>query len=178
MKSAVLVIDVQSILFDPEPRPFESQLVLEKINAVTESARSYSIPVIFIQHEQPNTGIEYGSDGWKLQASLVIESSDLFVRKTTPDSFLHTNLEKVLKALEVERVLLCGYASEFCVDTTARRAAGLGYHVTLIADVHTTHDKMHATGAEIRKHHNSTLPNISSFGVKIEAIPFDSIWPS
>ncbi|TYW39353.1 cysteine hydrolase, partial [Vibrio cholerae] len=33
MKSAVLVIDVQSILFDPEPRPFESQLVLEKINA-------------------------------------------------------------------------------------------------------------------------------------------------
>ncbi len=51
MKSAVLVIDVQSILFDPEPRPFESQLVLEKINAVTESARSYSIPVIFIQHE-------------------------------------------------------------------------------------------------------------------------------
>ncbi|EJL6880503.1 isochorismatase family protein, partial [Vibrio cholerae] len=116
MKSAVLVIDVQSILFDPEPRPFESQLVLEKINAVTESARSYSIPVIFIQHEQPNTGIEYGSDGWKLQASLVIESSDLFVRKTTPDSFLHTNLEKVLKELEVERVLLCGYASEFCVD--------------------------------------------------------------
>ncbi|EJL6681302.1 isochorismatase family protein, partial [Vibrio cholerae] len=83
MKSAVLVIDVQSILFDPEPRPFESQLVLEKINAVTESARSYSIPVIFIQHEQPNTDIEYGSDGWKLQASLVIESSDLFVRKTT-----------------------------------------------------------------------------------------------
>ncbi|HGS5247636.1 TPA: cysteine hydrolase, partial [Vibrio cholerae] len=43
---------------------------------------------------------------------------------------------------------------------------------------HTTHDKMHATGAEIRKHHNSTLPNISSFGVKIETIPFDSIWPS
>ncbi|EEY52608.1 hypothetical protein VIH_000316 [Vibrio cholerae CT 5369-93] len=31
MKSAVLVIDVQSILFDPEPRPFESQLVLEKL---------------------------------------------------------------------------------------------------------------------------------------------------
>ncbi len=33
MKSAVLVIDVQSILFDPEPRPFESQLVLEKISS-------------------------------------------------------------------------------------------------------------------------------------------------
>ncbi|MEK1964987.1 cysteine hydrolase, partial [Vibrio parahaemolyticus] len=28
MKSAVLVIDVQSILFDPEPQPFESQIVL------------------------------------------------------------------------------------------------------------------------------------------------------
>ncbi|MEK1991464.1 cysteine hydrolase, partial [Vibrio parahaemolyticus] len=27
MKSAVLVIDVQSILFDPEPKPFESKVV-------------------------------------------------------------------------------------------------------------------------------------------------------
>ena len=37
MKSAVLVIDVQSILFDPEPQPFESRVVLNKINEVTMS---------------------------------------------------------------------------------------------------------------------------------------------
>jgi nicotinamidase-related amidase len=176
MKSAVLVIDVQSILFDPEPRPFESRAVLDKINAVTQLARSTSVPIIFIQHEQPNSVIEYGSEGWALQSMLVTQADDIFVHKTTPDSFLNTNLESTLNELKVDRLIVCGYASEFCIDTTVRRAAGLGYPVTLISDAHTTHDKAHATGAEIRAHHNATLPNISSFGVKIEAISVDNLW--
>jgi len=56
------------------------------------------------------------------------------------------------------------------VDTTVRRAAGLGLAVTLAADAHTTHDKPHADGVQIRAHHNATLPAISSFGVKIAAV--------
>jgi len=66
--------------------------------------------------------------------------------------------------------VVCGYATEFCVDTTLRRAAGLGLTVTLAADAHTTHDKPHADGGQIRAHHNATLPAISSFGVKIAAV--------
>ncbi|SBS38888.1 Streptothricin hydrolase [Marinomonas spartinae] len=176
MKSAVLVIDVQSILFDPEPQPFESQMVLKKINEVTKLARAKSVPVIFIQHEQPNSLIEYESGGWALQSSLVTQACDHFVRKTTPDSFLNTNLQNVLNELDVDSLIVCGYASEFCVDTTIRRAAGLGYSVTLVSDAHTTHDKKHASGAQIREHHNATLPNISSFGVKIEAVEADTLW--
>ncbi|MBV1843576.1 cysteine hydrolase family protein [Photobacterium ganghwense] len=176
MKPAVLVIDVQSILFDPEPQPFESQMVLNKINEVTKLARAKSIPVIFIQHEQPNTVIEYESGGWALQSSLVTQAGDHFVRKTTPDSFLNTNLQSVLSELEVDSLIVCGYASEFCVDTTIRRAAGLGYPVTLVSDAHTTHDKEHATGSQIRAHHNATLPSISSFGVTIQAIEASNLW--
>ncbi|HCM0825166.1 TPA: isochorismatase family protein, partial [Vibrio parahaemolyticus] len=63
-----------------------------------------------------------------------------------------------------------------CIDTTIRRAAGLGYPVTLVSDAHTTHDKEHASGAKIRKHHNAMLPNISSFGVKIEAVEAHNLW--
>lgn len=177
MKSAVLVIDVQSILFDPEPQPFESQVVLNKINQVTSLARAKSVPVIFIQHEHANSVIEYGTEGWALQSSLVTQTGDHFVRKTTPDSFLNTNLEELLKELAVDSLIVCGYASEFCVDTTVRRAASLGYPVVLVSDAHTTHDKEHASGAQIRAHHNATLANISSFGVKIEAIETAKLWP-
>jgi hypothetical protein len=41
----------------------------------------------------------------------------------------------------------------------------------LAADAHTSHDKPHATGAQIRAHHNATLADISSFGVPIRAVP-------
>lgn len=33
MKSALLIIDVQRGLFDPEPRPHEADVVLERINS-------------------------------------------------------------------------------------------------------------------------------------------------
>ncbi len=39
MKTAILVIDVQSVLFDPMPQPFEAEEVVDRINLVTKWAR-------------------------------------------------------------------------------------------------------------------------------------------
>jgi nicotinamidase-related amidase len=175
MKSAILIIDVQSILFDPVPRPFEADLVVERINRITSWARSNNLMVIYVQHEAAGSEIEFGSAGWKLQAGLKLEEGDVFIRKITPDSFLRTDLEVLLKQHGVEHLIVCGYASEFCVDTTVRRAAGLGYSVELVSDAHTTHDKSHASAEQIRAHHNATLQNISSFGVKIAAVMADEL---
>ncbi|MGI0116051.1 cysteine hydrolase family protein [Zooshikella sp. RANM57] len=170
MKSAVLVIDVQCILFDKEPRPYEADEVVQRINAVTDQARYSNTPVIFVQHEQPHTLLEYGSETWKLQLGLKVADNDYKIRKTTPDSFLRTNLADTLQALNVDTLIVCGYASEFCIDTTVRRAAALGYNVQLVADAHTTHDKKHATAKQIREHHTNTLSGISSFESKISAV--------
>ncbi len=125
--------------------------------------------MIFVQHEA-TTGehFTYGSEAWQLASDLATHERDSFVRKTTPDSFLRTDLEAVLKQAGVSQVVVCGYATEFCVDTTVRSAAGLGFEVILVSDAHTTHDKPHASAAEIA-HHTATLPSIRSFGVQISA---------
>ena len=81
----------------------------------------------------------------------------------------------LLAGLGVEHLIVCGYATEFCVDTTIRQAAALGYAITLAADAHTTHDKPHASGELIRRHHNATLSSIESFGVPIVAQSTDAI---
>jgi len=47
--------------------------------------------------------------------------------------------------------------------------------VVLAADAHTSHDKPHATGAQIRAHHNATLSDITSFGVPIRAVASSDI---
>ncbi|RDH44947.1 cysteine hydrolase family protein [Zooshikella ganghwensis] len=175
MKSAVLVIDVQCILFDKEPRPYEADEVIQRINAITHQARCSNVPVIFIQHEQAHTLLEYSSETWKLQSNLRVEGDDYKVRKTTPDSFLRTDLADLLSALSVDNLIICGYASEFCIDTTVRRAAALGYNVQLVADAHTTHDKKHAAAKYIREHHNATLSGISSFDTKISAVASEAV---
>lgn len=170
MKSALLVIDVQHAFFAKEPRPFVPDEVVRNINIVTERARKADVSVIFIQHECDGSVVEHGAEGWHLQADIVAHTSDSYFGKTTPDSFLRTGLSEFLKSKEISNVVVCGYASEFCVDTTVRRAAALGYSVQLVADAHTTHDKEHATAKQIRTHHNATLPNITSFGVSITAV--------
>ncbi len=171
MTAALLVIDVQRDLFDPEPRPFEADAVIQRINALADRARAAGAPVIYIQHEYAAGSLVHGTEGWQLAHGLQPGPGDAFVRKTTPDAFLRTDLQALLASLGATRVAVCGYASEFCVDTTVRRAAALGYPVVLAADAHTTHDKAHAPAAAIRAHENATLPEIGSFGPEIQAIP-------
>lgn len=171
MSSALLIIDVQQALFAPAPRPFEADAVIERINALAHAARAAGRPVVFVQHERDGTALAYGTDGWQLAAGLETASGDQFVRKTTPDSFLRTSLQSLLEAHGVRQVIVAGYACEFCVDTTCRRAAALGYDVCLVADAHTTHDKAHASAAQIRAHENATLPDITSFGPRLVALP-------
>lgn len=170
MKQALLIIDVQRGLFDREPRPFEADAVVERINGLGARARAAGVPVVFVQHERAEGLLAHGSESWQLQAGLVTAPGDHVVRKRTPDSFLGTELQALLKAQGIEQLVICGYASEFCIDTTTRRAAALGYPVLLVADAHTTVDKAHATAAQIRAHHNATLPEVTSFGPQILAL--------
>lgn len=170
MKQAILVIDVQQALFDVSPPPHEADAVITRINAMCARGRAANVPVFLIQHEDQKS-LLFGASGWKLQISLVTVQDDIVVRKKTPDAFLNTTLANLLEQHGIKQVVIAGYASEFCIDTTVRRAAALGYEVVIASDAHTTHDKAHASGAFIREHHNATLSSISSFGNKIFAIP-------
>lgn len=175
MSSALIVIDVQRALFDAAPRPADADAVIERINTLASRARAAGAAVVFVQHERDGSPLAAGSEGWQLERHLRVEAGDRRVRKTTPDSFLGTDLAEVLADHGARCLVLCGYATEFCVDTTTRRAAALGYEVVLAADAHTTHDKPHADAAQIRAHHNATLPAITSFGPTIRALPAQSI---
>ena len=175
MRTALLIIDVQKGLFDPTPRPFEADQVLSRLNDLSRRARAAGVPVPHIQHETPEGDLTYGAPGWALASGLEASDTDLRLRKTTPDAFLRTELQASLERLGVQALVVGGYSSEFCVDSTVRRAAALGYPVTLAADAHTAHDKAHATGAQIRAHTNATLPELTSFGPCIRALATEAI---
>lgn len=175
MKSAVLVIDVQQGLCEGEGAAFDCGGTISRINDVTRKARSSSVPVIFIQHESPGGHLEHGGAPWQLARGLEVASMDRMVRKTTPDSFLRTDLEAMLRGAGIERLVLCGMHSEFCVDTTARRALALGFPVTLVSDAHTSAGNAAISAQQVIAHHNATLSNISSFGPRVQAVPSGSI---
>ena len=170
MKTAVLVIDVQRGLCTGEYRTFEADRVVERINAVTRKARAAHAPVVFIQHEEDEGLFRPGADGWELADGLEVHATDLRVRKRATDSFHQTELSAELARLGVTDLVVCGMQSDFCVDTTTRRALALGFPVVLVADGHSTLDNGVLTAAQIAAHHTRTLSNISSFGPRVRPV--------
>jgi nicotinamidase-related amidase len=168
--TALLVIDVQQGLCEGEQDAFESQAVIARINLVAEKARAAGALVVVVQHEGTSGYLEFGSDAWQVAHALRVEAGDLRIRKTTPDAFHRTELQGLLERHAVRHVVICGMHTEFCVDTTTRRALALGYAVVLVEDGHTTQDNAHLSAAQIIRHHNETLTNISSFGPRVHAV--------
>lgn len=175
MISAVLVIDVQQGLCEGEDAAFDCEGTIARINEVTCKARQAAVPVIFVQHESQDSYLEHGTKAWELARGLDVGPTDKKIRKSTPDAFLRTELEAALRGTGVEHLILCGMHSEFCVDTTARRALALGFRVTLVSDGHTSAGNTAISPQQVIAHHNATLTNISSFGPRVHAVPSGSI---
>lgn len=57
----------------------------------------------------------------------------------------------------VNELVIVGMKTEFCVDTTCRAAAELGYKVWLVEDAHTTMHTPVLQADAIIVHHNRTL---------------------
>jgi nicotinamidase-related amidase len=171
MTTALLIIDVQNDLCSGQYAAFEAKRVIDRINQVISAARQAKAPVIVIQHEEPGGPMTYASDAWKLDPDLHAKPDDSYVRKTTPDSFHSTDLLAVLQAKNISKLVICGLQSEFCVDTTTRRALTLGYPVTLVADGHTTLDNKVLTAAQISAHHNEVLSSMGSFAGQARVVP-------
>ena len=175
MKQAFLVVDIQHGLFADEPRPPGINTVIRNINAMSARARAAGDPVFFIQHEELGE-LEPGSPAWRLDDRLEVDPRDSFIRKSTSAPYASSDLQAQLLAQGVKRVVVAGYSTEFCVDSTVRWSASLGFAVTLVADAHTMHDKAHLPAAEIIAHHNATLPAIQSLGAPIGALPAAALW--
>src|SRR5512140_3106652 len=156
MKTALLIIDVQHALCSGEYEAFEAARVIDRINIVSRKARAAGAPVVVIQHEERGGPLEYATAGWRLAQGLEVLPADIYLRKRATDSFHNTELQAMLQARGITHLIICGLQSEFCVDTTTRRALALGYPVTLVSDGHSTMDNGVLTAAQISAHHNAT----------------------
>ncbi len=79
------------------------------------------------------------------------------IEKETPDAFHKTTLHQKLKSKGIKRLVIAGLQTEYCIDTTCRRAYSLGYNVILVKDAHSTWDSTNLTAEQIIRHHNRVL---------------------
>lgn len=156
-KTALIIIDMQAAMFaSPDTPPFRGEHVLNTIRSLILGARSAGVPVIFVQHTTKDEFTE-GTPTWQICSELQPLEGEPIVQKCACDSFYRTGLQELLQNLGVTRPIFCGMQTEFCVDTTCRRAFSLGYHAILVQDAHTTFDTPQLCAEQIIPHHNYIL---------------------
>jgi nicotinamidase-related amidase len=157
MSTALLIIDVQEAMFSyPDMKLYDVDNVMNRIVSLLDKARSANIPVVYIQHTEDE---EYtrGLSTWEISSLVKPREGETIVEKPTWDAFHRTRLHEELQRQGITDLVICGMQTEFCLDTTCRRAYSMGYKSILVQDAHSTFDNGKLSGEEIVRHHNGVL---------------------
>jgi nicotinamidase-related amidase len=126
MKPALLVIDVQKEFFKIDPTTAQSlNHAIEYINAAIALFRERQLPIVAIQHMNPQDNLVPGSEGFDLPDPLCIQPSDLHIQKIYGNAFNKTGLESELRKQQIDTVVVTGFCAEYCVLSTYRGAKDL-----------------------------------------------------
>ncbi len=171
-QTALIVIDMQCGLLDREPLPRNLTSVIANLNRVGQQTRRAGGSIVHIQHH----GIENDSftphtPGWQFLPEIEVLPEDSIVAKTTCDAFCETTLDATLREQKIKHLLIGGWATDFCVDTTIRAASSRKYAITVIADGHTAADRPHLAASKVIEHHNSTWRHLIVPHLPIRVIP-------
>jgi nicotinamidase-related amidase len=137
MKRALLVVDVQNEYFSGLLPITHPQGHLSNILRVMDAAAERDIPCVVIQHtfSQPDKPFfQRGTPEWELHPEVRNRTYDLLIEKNLPGSFTGTELESWLRRQGIDTVVITGYMTHMCCDTTARQAVHRGFNVEFLSD--------------------------------------------
>ncbi|MFB3812918.1 MAG: cysteine hydrolase family protein [Terriglobales bacterium] len=149
-RRALLVIDVQNEYFSGKLPVTYPPGSLANVLRAMDAAHRAGMAVVIVQHTAPQADssvFRKGSPQWELHPDVAARPHDLLIQKSLPGSFTGTDLEAWLRERNIGTVVIAGYMTQMCCDTTARQALHLGWNVEFLADATGTLAFDNAAGA-------------------------------
>ena len=177
-KMALVIVDMQNVFCQPggalEIAP--SRDTADNINQLTAACREANIPVIWIRSYHPPGGadwrmffdyfitpergkmaaeqLEESNPGSAIYAEMEVDPSDYVVNKVRDSAMIagSSNLERLLRSLHRDTIIICGTRSNVCCESTARDAMMLDFKVLFVSD---------GTSAMSAEEHQATLDTLA-----------------
>jgi ureidoacrylate peracid hydrolase len=186
-RTALLVVDMQNGFVDPDisvsvPGAHE---IVPNINRIADGLRAAGGLVVWIQMvlgaaEEENWGnwfdgfaqpelrkalieaLTEGSHGFELWPDCDAQDGDAWVVKNRFSAFIQgaSNIEELLKAHDIDTLLVTGTVTNVCCESTARDAAMLNYKVIMVSD---------GNAARTDDEHNATLNNLFNIFTDVQS---------
>jgi nicotinamidase/pyrazinamidase len=161
-RTALLIVDVQNDFADPEGglSVRGGDAIVPRLNANVEAALAAGALVAYTQDWHPEVTPHFAKDGgtWPVHCvagtwgadfhpALVVAGpsvrkgsngedgySGFTMRDPVSGDTIPTELEGLLRERGVERVVIAGLATDYCVKATALDAVRLGFEATVLSD--------------------------------------------
>jgi ureidoacrylate peracid hydrolase len=160
--AAFLIVDVQNYCAHPDgagSRKLDTkqrdyvfrrlhQTVLPNLQRLQSACRRAHIEIVYAAVENMTrdgrdrsldykiSGIDVPRGSWEARVldEIAPAEDEMIFRKTSSSVFISTNIDYVLRNLEVRSLLVAGMMTDQCVESAVRDACDLGYLVTLVTD--------------------------------------------
>lgn len=107
-----------------------------RIEALAAAFRKTGQPVLHIRHreEDPASDFHVDAAGYQpMPCAQAATGEPVFVKRTS-SGFASTDLEKHLRANSITDLVVTGAVAGFCINSTVRAGADLGFRMTVVRD--------------------------------------------
>lgn len=146
-ESALIMIDCQNTYRKGLMQLTGVEVAILEARRLLAKARELKVPVIHIQHDA-GVGSPYdvSAEIGAICDEVAPIAGEPVITKNYPNSFVATDLDQQLKALGIKNIVLAGFMTHMCINSTAHGAFNLGYFVTVVASATATRPLQAANG--------------------------------
>lgn len=137
--SALMIIDAQNTYTEGIMKLEGMDAALQSCKQLLDRFRKANRPIYHIQHDA-GEGSPYDINDriGQIVPLLRPNEGEPVITKHYPSAFVNTDVDAQLKGAGVNQLIIVGFMTHMCVNSTARNAFSLGYTATVVASATAT----------------------------------------
>lgn len=147
---ALVMIDLQNTYREGVMKLAEVEPAIKEAQILLGRARHAGIPIIHVQHDA-GAGSPYDVNEriGAISDEVAPKDGEAVIVKNYPNAFVGTDLQEKLEATGCKDVILAGFMTHMCVNSTARGAFNLGFKPVIVAAATATRDLPNVDGSVV-----------------------------
>ena len=149
-ESALIMIDCQNTYRQGMMQLEGVEEALNHAARLLQLARDNGVPIFHIQHDGgEGSPYDLTTELGQIAAEVAPQDGENVIIKDLPNAFVQTPLDEHLRGRGIDNVVLAGFMTHMCVNSTAHGAFNLGYRPTIVAKATATRGLETADGVKL-----------------------------
>lgn len=158
--TALLIVDMQNFYMKEGASSYcpDAQAIVHNVNRLADAVRRFGCPVVWLRNVTNSEAFKTWTrhydrmsqaridirkrelakdgDGFQFWHEMDVRDTDRKVEKTRYSAFIPgtSNIERVLGEFSADTLIICGVATNVCVESTARDAMMMNYRTVIVED--------------------------------------------